>query len=137
MGQTAAAQGNSPVGDYPPIGDYRLVANCRSAALISRDGSIDWLCFPRFDSPSIFAARLDPEAEGRFRIRPAGAFWTERRCLPDMNIIETTFHSWLLHATRVTWPEIQVLYDVCGEDGARARAAAPGRPRQLPAGPDW
>ena len=48
------------------IQDYGIIGDCRSAALISRRGSLDWLCWPRFDSPSIFAALLDPERGGFF-----------------------------------------------------------------------
>jgi GH15 family glucan-1,4-alpha-glucosidase len=54
------------------IEDYALIGDCETAALVTRDGSIDWLCFPRFDSPACFAALLGTEEHGRWRIRPAG-----------------------------------------------------------------
>jgi GH15 family glucan-1,4-alpha-glucosidase len=55
---------------YQPIENHGIVGNMHSAALISLDGSVDWLCLPRFDSPSVFGAILDDERGGRFRVAP-------------------------------------------------------------------
>src|SRR5215469_15942986 len=73
-----------------PIADYGLLSDCSSAALLSRDGSVDWLCMPRFDSAAVFARLLDPRA-GHWSIHPAAPFRTERRYLPGSLAIETTF----------------------------------------------
>jgi len=73
-----------------PISDYGLLSDCRSAALVSREGSVDWLCFPRFDQPSVFARVLDEHA-GHWSIRPVGDFTVERRYFEDTMIISTTF----------------------------------------------
>jgi GH15 family glucan-1,4-alpha-glucosidase len=73
------------------IGAYAVVGEGRSVALVSIDGSLDWLCWPRFDSPSVFAALLDDEAGGRWSIQPAGEYRATRRYIPDTNILETTF----------------------------------------------
>jgi alpha,alpha-trehalase len=73
-----------------PIGDYGLLSDCRSAALVSRAGSVDWLCFPRFDGPAVFARILDEDA-GHFSIRPAGEFQASRAYLHQTMAIETTF----------------------------------------------
>jgi GH15 family glucan-1,4-alpha-glucosidase len=76
---------------YRPIADYAIIGCTRSAALISRDGSIDWLCWPRFDSPSIFARLLDHQKGGYFSIAPSGAFKSQRRYINSTNVLETTF----------------------------------------------
>jgi GH15 family glucan-1,4-alpha-glucosidase len=73
-----------------PIGDYALLSDCRSAALVSRDGSVDWLCFPRFDGPSVFCRLLDP-AGGRFAIRPTGEFQASRGYADQTMVLETIF----------------------------------------------
>jgi GH15 family glucan-1,4-alpha-glucosidase len=74
---------------YPPIDDYGLVGDLRSAALISRQGSVDWLCLPRFDSPSVFGRILDWEKGGYLEIIPVGDAAVTRRYRPDSNVIET------------------------------------------------
>ena len=72
--------------------DYGLIGDMYSAALVGTDGSIDWCCFPRFDSPSIFAGVLDRNVGGHFRISPTGAITNIRQeYLPRTNILETTF----------------------------------------------
>ncbi len=78
---------------YKPISDYGVIGDMHSAALVSTDGSIDWLCFPRFDSPSVFAAILDDQRGGRFAIQPAGEYRSTQAYRPETNILLTTFHT--------------------------------------------
>ena len=71
---------------------YGLIGDMSSAALVGTDGSIDWLCLPRFDSPSVFASILDKDVGGRFRIQPNGAYTSVHQAyMQDTNILETTF----------------------------------------------
>ena len=78
---------------YPPIKDYAAIGDCGSIALISKAGSLDWLCWPRFDSPSLFGALLDSARGGRFRICPAVPFETTRRYIDNTNVLETRFRT--------------------------------------------
>src|SRR5947207_8656789 len=75
-----------------PISDYGLLSDCRSAALVSRAGSVDWLCFPRFDAPAVFARILD-SGSGHFAIRPASDFRASRAYLDQTMVLETTFRT--------------------------------------------
>jgi GH15 family glucan-1,4-alpha-glucosidase len=77
-------------GRSTPIADYALLADCNSAALVSRAGSVDWLCLPRYDSPALFARLLGPEG-GHWSIKPTGDFESARRYLPGTLVVETTF----------------------------------------------
>src|SRR2546430_8003448 len=86
--QSAAAP--SP---FPPIADYAFLSNCHTGALVAPDGAIDWLCVPRFDSPSIFGSLLDRQA-GFFRIGPSGITPpTARAHEPGTNLLETTWQT--------------------------------------------
>ncbi|HTT03520.1 MAG TPA: glycoside hydrolase family 15 protein [Steroidobacteraceae bacterium] len=76
---------------YPPLADYALIGDCHSAALVSRRGSIDWCCLPRFDSDSCFGRLLDWRAGGYFEITPQVRCRVRRRYLPNSLILETTF----------------------------------------------
>ena len=76
------------------IEDYALIGDCETAALVSRDGSVDWLCWPRFDSDACFAALLGDRSHGRWKIAPADSgARISRRYLPDTLILETTFET--------------------------------------------
>src|SRR4051794_30909670 len=77
----------------PAIGDYGLIGDCRTAALVSRDGSIDWLCLPHFSGPSVFAAILDREHGGYFAIHPSVPFRARRRYVGASAALETTFET--------------------------------------------
>src|SRR5512138_973606 len=82
---------------YQPIENYGIIGNLHTAALVGMDGSIDWLCLPRFDSPSVFAAILDGARGGRFRIapsndgRPIDRMRHKQFYWPDTNVLITRF----------------------------------------------
>ena len=78
---------------YRNISEYGVIGDMHSAALVSGDGSIDWLCFPRFDSPSVFAAVVDKDNGGYFHIRPAGKFRHDHSYLPESNVLVATFQT--------------------------------------------
>lgn len=73
------------------IQDYAIIGNGRSAALVSKDGSIDWLCWPRFDSPSLFAKILDQEVGGNWQISPTSLLQTKRKYIEETNVLQTHF----------------------------------------------
>jgi GH15 family glucan-1,4-alpha-glucosidase len=129
---------------YPPIGDYAIIGDCRSAALISKAGSVEWLCLPRFDAPAVFAAILDRQRGGCFAVRPTEPSTSSRRYLDDTNVLETTFTTErgrlrLLDLMPVAseadkrrelWPEHEVLRAVeCVDGEVEVEAVCDPRPR--------
>ncbi|MBD8602627.1 glycoside hydrolase family 15 protein [Pseudomonas sp. CFBP 8771] len=86
------------------IEDYALLGNCRTAALVDKSGSLDWLCFPRFDSPACFSALLGDSENGRWRICPSDPLTgTERRYRDSTMTLETVFHTEHGSAMLVDW----------------------------------
>ena len=78
---------------YLPIEDHGIIGNLRTAALVGADGTVDWLCLPRFDSPSVFAAILDDEKGGHFRLKPSNYARSQQLYLPETNVLLTRFLS--------------------------------------------
>ena len=79
--------------DYKPISDYGVIGDMHTAALVGLDGSIDWYCAPRFDSPSVFAALLDVRKGGKFQLSPTEKFTTKQSYDGDTNVLSTIFES--------------------------------------------
>ena len=77
----------------PAVRDYAIIGDCHSAALVARNGSLDWLCWPRFDSPAIFAGLLDPEQGGHWRIAPGQPYSVRRKYAENTNIVVTEFET--------------------------------------------
>jgi alpha,alpha-trehalase len=87
----SGAQSAAAPSPFPPIADYAFLSNCHTGALVAADGAIDWLCVPRFDSPSIFGSLLDREA-GFFRLGPFGINHPSARSYePGTNVLVTTW----------------------------------------------
>ena len=79
---------------YQPIENYGIIGNMHTVALVGMNGSIDWLCYPHFDSPSVFAAILDDKKGGRFKIAPAAGGVTNKQIYwPETNVLVTRFLS--------------------------------------------
>ncbi len=105
-----------------PIADHALLSDRHSAALVTRDGSIEWLCFPRFDSPSIFGRLLGDEA-GHWSIRATGATQVTRRYLDRTMVLETTF--------RTPTGAVAITDALAMGDGNRGHALGSGAPHLL------
>jgi GH15 family glucan-1,4-alpha-glucosidase len=104
---------------YLPISSYGLIGDCRSAALVGADGSVDWLCLPRFDDPSLFGRILDARRGGSWQIRPTGRHVARQQYRDRSNLLRTVYSTstgvvTLLDFMPVTAPEV--------EDDARARS---------------
>ena len=85
--------GNNSVFTPCQIGDYGIIGDCRAAALVSKAGSIDWLCWPRFDKSAIFSRLLDPNKGGHWQIAPKDEYAADRRYIDETNILQTRFYS--------------------------------------------
>ena len=104
---------------FPPIADYALLSNCEQSCLVAPDGSVEWLCLPRPDSPSVFGALLDRTA-GLFRFGPSNAHVPQhRRYVPGTMVLETTWQ------TPTGW---MTVHDLLVVGPAEAEAAAGGLP---------
>jgi GH15 family glucan-1,4-alpha-glucosidase len=79
-------------GDFPEIGDYALIGNCRTAALVSRHGSVEWMCVPNFSGASLFGAILDRGA-GHFAVAPTGGYQVKRGYDGPTNVLRTMFEA--------------------------------------------
>jgi GH15 family glucan-1,4-alpha-glucosidase len=89
----AAPQSAAAPSPFPPIADYAFVSNCHTGALIAPDGTVEWLCVPRFDSPSVFGSLLDRQAGG-FRLAPYGVdVPTARAYESGTNVLQSTWHT--------------------------------------------
>src|SRR5438128_12479963 len=79
--------------DYKPISHCGVIGDMHTAALVGLDGSVDWYCAPRFDSPSVFAALLDVRKGGKFQLSPTENSTTKQSYEGDKNVLSTIFES--------------------------------------------
>ena len=106
---------------FPPIGSYGFLSDCHTSALVSYAGTVEWLCLPRFDSPSAFAALLDRGA-GRFKLKPKGVIVPiSRRYEPGTLVIETT---WVTETGWVVVHDALTIPEWSSDDGRSGRPAA-------------
>jgi GH15 family glucan-1,4-alpha-glucosidase len=91
---------------YPPISDYALVSDCHTAALVSRDGSIDWCSFHRFEARPVFSRLLDWQKGGHFRVAPRGDYRVTRRYVDGTNVLETRFETDTGVVVLTDWVEV-------------------------------
>jgi GH15 family glucan-1,4-alpha-glucosidase len=104
---------------FPPIGSFGFLSDCHTAALVSYAGAVEWLCIPRFDSPSVFASLLDRGA-GRFKLKPKGVIVPiSRRYVPGTLVIETT---WVTDTGWVVVHDALTIAEWAADEGS-------GRPR--------
>jgi GH15 family glucan-1,4-alpha-glucosidase len=113
---TPTAQGQAAESLFPPIADYGFLSNCEQSCLVAPDGSVEWLCLPRPDSPSVFGALLD-RAAGVFRFGPSNTHVPQhRRYVPGTMVVETTWQ------TPTGWMIVQdlLVVDQLKHEGRRA-----------------
>ena len=107
-----------------PIEEYALIGDCHTAALVGADGSMDWLCFPRFDSPACFAALLGTPEHGRWKIAPRAKIKSVRRRYRDQTLmLETVFETAsgvvrltdFMPASDKRWDVVRILEGIAGK----------------------
>jgi GH15 family glucan-1,4-alpha-glucosidase len=122
-GGLSSPHSGATIGAFPPIADYAYLSDCEVGALVAPSGSVEWLCAPQFDAPSVFGALLDRDA-GRFRLGPADVTVpASRRYLPGTTILEST---WM---TRTGW---LVVYDFLAIGPWHHEEEREGRHRRAP-----
>jgi GH15 family glucan-1,4-alpha-glucosidase len=116
---------------WTSIKNYGLIGDCRTAALVSKQGSVDWYCLPHFDSGSVFSALLEPKRGGKFQILPEGDYQSEQAYLDNTNILQTKYQAKTgrarlldcfsvateAHKNQAAWPDHELLRELHCEEG--------------------